>query len=574
MYPQSRRLSARPGITLTLLLLLGLCTSCLAAFPRWSGAARGGLSSPSKQPSSSSADKPATRHADFTEVRTGTSKVKIFRGDFVHNVDFNDTEILVDHVILVKDGLIASVLDAKQPGVLEALRAEHGLSAADLERHVEGFRFWLPGFVDTHVHYSQLWNRGLGTDLPLLPWLEKYTYALEDYFINAGQMDQPTYDAFVDIAYTRAIQHYLSMGITSAMIYATSDTNSTLRLAELCGHYGQRCFVGKVNMDKDDGRGDEFHVYETLEKGFAETERFLDEMAKLECVKSGLVAPVITPRFALSCSQAMLDKLGKLAMERNLLIQTHMSENLDEVAAVEERFKKTYPQVYLDAGLLTNRTVAAHCVYLNETQLAQVMASGATCSHCPCSNYQLGSGIAPISWYSSKGFTRIGLGTDVSGGYAVSMMEVMKTAIVASKSLSFQHRGDPAWKPLNYKNTLYMATIGGAAALKLTGKVGRFEVGYEFDAILVDPYGDVTSPLDSEMDMDILDVTKHSSIEENLSKFIFTGDNRNIVKVFVKGQASVPFRPEPEWQAPKARDIKRAAKLKAHPPKARSVDEL
>jgi guanine deaminase len=118
--------------------------------------------------------------------------VKIFRGDFVHNVDFNDTEILVDHVILVKDGLIASVLDAKQPGVLEALRAEHGLSAADLERHVEGFRFWLPGFVDTHVHYSQLWNRGLGTDLPLLPWLEKYTYALEDYFINAGQMDQPT----------------------------------------------------------------------------------------------------------------------------------------------------------------------------------------------------------------------------------------------------------------------------------------------------------------------------------------------------------------------------------------------
>eukprot|EP00873_Tetraselmis_striata_P033637 jgi/Tetstr1/453901/TSEL_040820.t1 len=535
-----------------------------AALPRWASMKGFGLSAPEpRRPEAASVD------------GVGKSKVRIFRGDFVHSVNFNDTEVLVDHVILVRDGLITSVLDASVPGNLEAAASAAGLSSVEeLGRHVDGFRFWLPGFVDTHVHYSQLWNRGLGTDLPLLPWLEKYTYALEDYFIDAGQMDGPTYSAFVDIAYTRAIQHYLSMGITSAMIYATSDTNSTVRLAQLCGHYGQRCFVGKVNMDHDDGRGGAFHVYETLEGGYNETLRFLDEMDKLECVKEGLVAPVITPRFALACSQAMLDRLGKLAAERNLLIQTHMSENLDEVAAVEARFGKTYPQVYMDAGLLTNRTVVAHCVHLNSSELQMVMDSGATCSHCPCSNYQLGSGIAPVSWYKSKGYELLGLGTDVSGGYAVSMTEVMKTAIVGSKSLYFQHRGDPAWKPINYKNTLYMATIGGAAALQLTGKVGRFEVGYEFDAILIDPFGDVTSPLDSEMDMDILDVTKHSSIEENLSKFIFTGDNRNIVKVFVKGEESVPFRPEPEWQAPKVPDIKAAARRRAHPPKRPAPEEL
>lgn len=395
-----RRSAAAAAALLLAFLAMPLLTDAL---PRWAAAKHSDLSGPALR---GATEPPSTDG--------GKSKVRIFRGDFVHSVNFNETEVLVDHVILVKDGRITSVLDASVPGNLEAAAAAAGLSSVkELGRHVDGFRFWLPGFVDTHVHYSQLWNRGLGTDLPLLPWLEKYTYALEDYFVDAGQMDSPTYHAFVDIAYTRAIQHYLSMGITSAMIYATSDTNSTLRLAELCGHYGQRCFVGKVNMDHDDGRGGAFHVYETLEKGYSETVsplaqpitsarpssipcmlprihdglahkfcldhyhgpwqnnnsndhgaerilylqnslhvvllvtqvRFLDEMEKLQCVKDGLVAPVITPRFALACSQAMLDRLGKLAAERNLLVQTHMSENLDEVAAVEKRFGKSYPQV-------------------------------------------------------------------------------------------------------------------------------------------------------------------------------------------------------------------------------------
>ena len=295
------------------------------------------------------------------------------------------------------------------------------------------------------------------------------------------------------------------------------------------------------------GRGEKWHIFETLEKGYSETVRFINEMEKQPGVKSGLVKPVITPRFAPACSEEMLRRLGALAKERNLLIQTHMSENVDEIAEVERRFGKTYPEVYRDAGLLTDRSVLAHCVHLNQSQLDMVKESGATCSHCPLSNYQLNSGIAPIWWYKSQGYHNLGLGTDVAGGYAVSMMELMKGAILGSKSLAFVYKD---WKPLSYKNVLYMATIGGANALKLAGKVGRFEAGYEFDAILVDPYGDVTSPLDSEMDMDILDVTKHSSVQENLQKFIFTGDNRNIVKVFVKGEQSVPFREPPEWRAP------------------------
>jgi guanine deaminase len=288
--------------------------------------------------------------------------------------------------------------------------------------------------------------------------------------------------------------------------------------------------------------------------------RFVDEMEKQPGVQSGLVSPVVTPRFALACSEEMLRRLGSLAEERNLLIQTHMSENLDEIAEVERRFKKTYPEVLRDAGLLTDRSVLAHCVHLNQTQLDLVKESGATCSHCPLSNFQLDSGIAPIWWYKSQGYSNLGLGSDVAGGYAVSMTEVMKGAILGSKSLAFVNKD---WKSLTYKNVLYMATVGGANALKLAGKVGRFAVGYEFDAQLIDPYGDVTSPLDSEMDMDILDVTKHSSVQENLQKFIMTGDNRNIVKVFVKGEQSVPFRQPPEWRAPdKVAELLRGARAK------------
>ena len=227
-----------------------------------------------------------------------------------------------------------------------------------------------------------------------------------------------------------------------------------------------------------------------------------------------LITPIITPRFVLSCSSPLLTDLGALAKETNLPIQTHLSENTSEIALVHKHFPnhESYSDVYDSFGLLTPKTVLAHCVHLSPKERKLLKERRSKVSHCPVSNTSLSSGLCPVRELLDDGI-EVGLGTDVSGGYSASILVAAREAAMVSRTLAAITAEDPEpekknepssekGKPVDESNTkhstsakdrkklsveecLYLATTGGAKCLGLEKTVGAFEVSMQFDAQFV-----------------------------------------------------------------------------------------
>ena len=294
--------------------------------------------------------------------------------------------------------------------------------------------------------------------------------------------------------------------------------------------------------------------------------------------KRELIEPIITPRFAPSCSSAALHGLAALAKEENLPIQTHIAENHDEIALVRTLFHdcKNYTDVYASHGLLTHRTVLGHAIHLNEEERAMVKDAGAAISHCPISNSYLSSGLCPVRELLDLGIN-VGLGTDISGGWSPSVLVVAREALGVSRVLAgvkmaeevakstgrdFQltEREDEKVKPamaiehlkLSVEEVLYLATVGGAKCLGLEGKVGTFEVGKEFDAQMID-CGDLSEAMGegdesteegeggasrdgiAELDNPV-EIWGKETWSEKMAKWVFCGDDRNVWRVWVRGR--------------------------------------
>lgn len=219
--------------------------------------------------------------------------------------------------------------------------------------------------------------------------------------------------------YTRCIRKTLSHGTTCAAYYATVDVPSTNLLADLCLAAGQRALVGRVCMDR---LGPEWYVDASAEESLRATR---ESIAYIRGIDPGMevVRPVITPRFAPSCSVELMRGLGALAGETGLHVQTHISENHGEIELVRELFPRevtgagdeSYTAVYDAFGLLNSRTILAHGVHLSEGEAELIARRGAKVSHCPCSNSAITSGAARVRWLMDKGVV-CGLGTDMSGG--------------------------------------------------------------------------------------------------------------------------------------------------------------
>jgi guanine deaminase len=231
--------------------------------------------------------------------------------------------------------------------------------------------------------------------------------------------------------------------------------------------------------------------------------------------------PVVTPRFALTCSRDSMEKLVKLAVSTDVHIQTHMSENLDEIKFAKELFPDclNYASIYSSVGLLTKKTFLAHCVHLDAAKRALLSDSGTAVSHCPTSNFALNSGVADLRSLVAADIP-VGLGSDVSGGYGLSILDAMRQAIIASKTVHFN---DSNSKPLTVNEAFFLATRGGAEALSLD--VGSFEKDKFFDALLID----MTSCPSLRH--------RHETLEQSLQRFVFLGDDRWIRTVFVNGTA-------------------------------------
>jgi guanine deaminase len=267
---------------------------------------------------------------------------------------------------------------------------------------------------------------------------------------------------------------------TRACVFATVHAESTLALMDAFEESGMVAYVGKVNMDRNCPDS----LREESAKASLEATRRVIEGA------SGYsrVTPMLTPRFVPTCSDELLRGLGKMS-ENGLCLQSHLSENKSEIEWVRSLcpWSESYADAYWKLGCLNSRTVMAHCVWCDEGETELLRKSGAFVAHCPQSNANLSSGVAPITKFMEEGLN-VGLGSDVAGGCHTSMLRAMTDAVQASK-LRWR-LFDQSVRPLRLEEAFYLATKGGG---RFFGKVGSFEPGYEFDAVVLDD-GNVKSP--------------------------------------------------------------------------------
>lgn len=412
--------------------------------------------------------------------------------------------------------------------------------------------------VDTHIHAPQFPNIGLFGSSGLLDWLNEYTYPTEASFGSKSdpknQQKTPKNTPPEGLrVYDEVVARTLAHGTTCASYFATIHVPATNALAALCHSHGQRAFIGRVCMDNKD-ICPSYYVDQSAEQGLNATKSTIEYIHTLD-PNGTLINPIITPRFAPSCSNASLSGLGNLAASYNppLHIQTHIAETLDEIALVHQLFPQasSYADVYDKAHLLTTRTILAHGVHLTKDERSLIRERGSKISHCPSSNSALGSGLAPVRILLDEGLT-VGLGTDVSGGYSPSILEAARQACLVSRLLQYSseyqdmtgNAPSNGTEKLSVEESLYLATRGGAAVVDMAGDIGGFDMGMIWDAQLIE-LGSVpnntVSPLaarGAELSGPVgnVDLFGNETWQEQIQKWMWSGDDRNVKSVWVQGK--------------------------------------
>ncbi|KFX90870.1 hypothetical protein O988_07991 [Pseudogymnoascus sp. VKM F-3808] len=467
----------------------------------------------------------------------------VYLGTFAHSKSLKELEIAHNAAIFVDEsGKIVAV----ERGVADEAAAKSFFPklnwSESQEKPIRIFKskeeqFFFPGFIgnpsisnlqtpanqpaDTHIHASQYPNAGIFGKSTLLDWLNTYTFPME-----ASLSTLPT----AQRVYARVIARTLSHGTTTAAYYATISVPATNLLADLCLAAGQRALVGRCCMDS---LAPDYYRDASAEQSIADTQATIAHIASID-PSHALVKPIITPRFAPSCSSALLTGLGKLQKETGLPVQTHISENKREIDLVAQLFpqSKSYAEVYDTHGLLGPKTVLAHAVHITDEERALIKERGAGISHCPVSNAALASGMAEVRTWLDDGIS-VGLGTDVSGGYSPSVLEAVRQSLLCSRNLAMGEAGDDAERrKLSVEEALYLGTVGGAKVVGMEGKVGAFEVGMEWDAQLVGMEGVGLEGGFEGADGGPVDIFGWESWENKLAKWVFNGDDRNTLAVW------------------------------------------
>lgn len=362
----------------------------------------------------------------------------------------------------------------------------------------------VPGLVDLHIHAPQYSFRGLGMDMELLDWLNEHTFPEEAKYLDLTYA-QKAYEIFAE-----AMKYSMT---TRASIFATIHNPATILLMDLMEESGLKTLIGKVNMDRNTP---EYLVEKNAEESANATIEWLRETAgRYQHVK-----PILTPRFIPSVSDDLMRRLKEIQSEFKLPVQSHLSENEGEINWVKELCptSRFYGDAYDQFGLFGGecRTVMAHCVSSGEGECELMKERGVFIAHCPGSNTNLSSGVAPVRYFLEKGIP-VGLGSDVAGGTTESIFRAMADAVQVSK-LRWRMENE-SLKPLTIEEAFYLGTKGGGAFF---GKVGSFEPGYEFDAIVLE---------DSAL--------KHPqplTIKERLDRLIYLSDLRHLMAKYVAGK--------------------------------------
>ena len=400
--------------------------------------------------------------------------------------------ILENAFLVCENGLCAGVF----PVLPEKYK---GIQCQDMSGHLI-----IPGLTDLHVHAPQYTFRSIGMDLELLEWLDTLAFPEESKYCD------PEY---AKAAYSIFAEDLKKSATTRAVMFATLHVPAAEILMDLMEETGLKTYVGKVNMDRN---GTPSLQEESAEASARDTIRWLEETrSRYQNVK-----PILTPRFTPSCSDELMKKLGEIQKKHHLPVQSHLSENLGEIAWVKELCPNTsfYGEAYDQFGLFGGPdcpTIMAHCVHCPDEEIALMKKRGVYIAHCPQSNSNLSSGIAPVRRYLDEDL-HVGLGCDIAGGTVLSIFRAMAEAIQVSK-LRWR-LVDDTQKPLTVEEVFYMGTLGGGSFF---GKVGSFLPGYEFDAVILD---DSTLPHPQPL-----------SPKQRLERIIYLSDDRNIIGKYVAG---------------------------------------
>ena len=413
---------------------------------------------------------------------------KIYKAQILYTKERHRFEVLENGYVAVGD-------DGRVTGVAADLASldTEGAEVVDL-----GDRLLIPAMNDLHVHASQYRNQGIAMDLELLPWLQNYTFPEETKYADT---------AYAERMYRRFVRDLWRFGTMRSCVFATSHTESTRLLMHLYREAGMGALVGKVAMNRNCPEA----LSESVDDMVAGYESLMADAA------SPLVRPIITPRFVPTCTPDMLRACGQLAAKYGLPVQSHLSENKDEIAWVAELEPEStsYGDAYDRYGLFGQTpTVMAHCVWTDGDELELMKRRDVMVAHCPTSNFNVASGMAPIRRFLDEGL-RVGLGSDLSGGPDLNIFRMMGYAIQVSK-MHYQQNHERAF--LTLSEAFWLATKAGGSFF---GRVGSFEPGYEFDALVIN---------DSDLNSD------NYSLLHRLEHYIYLGDDRQIERRFCQGK--------------------------------------
>jgi guanine deaminase len=355
-------------------------------------------------------------------------------------------------------------------GAIEAVGAWPDVRRAHPDAAVEDRRdcFLLPGFVDTHVHYPQVAVIG-AMGLELLDWLRQRTLPEEARMADLGHAGATA---------RRFVRGLAANGTTTALVFGAHFPGAQGLLFEAAEERGLRIASGLVVSDRRLRPDLEVTPEVAYEESRALIERWHGR---------GRLRYAVTPRFSVSCSEAMLDACGALLDVRpGLLLTTHVNEHPREIAVVAELFPDAgdYLATYERAGLLRDRAVLAHNVHPSDDELRRIAAARASVAHCPSSNAFIGSGFFPMARHVRHG-VRFGLGTDVGAGTGLSLFKEGLTAYQLQMVCDDRH-------PLSPSHLLHLATSSGARALGMDDEIGDLTAGKQADFMLVRPPAEST----------------------------------------------------------------------------------
>ncbi len=396
------------------------------------------------------------------------------RCNILNPTENRDIEFLKDYLIVVDNNKIIDM----RPYQDESECCKDILDYSD--------NVLIPGLIDSHVHLAQ-WNIRGSYKSDLLEWLNTYTFP-EENKLKQSQYAKEVAEDFFD--------NLIANGTTCAAIYVTSSSNATDIAFQVAKSKGYRALIGKIAMDSNCPD----YLQESTDMSLRQSIELCEKWDNVDRLNY-----VFTPRFAPVCTEKLMKDIGSYASKNDKYIQTHLSENHNEIQLVKSLFPgyDSYTDVYFKNHLLTAKTILGHCIHLDDKEIKLIKDTGTKIAHCPDSNFFLKSGRFPYFKLRDEGLS-IGLASDVAGGTQLDMFYHMKMAnYMQSKSIEV-------------RELFYLATLGNAKVLSKESQIGSIEIGKEADLV-------------------VLNINSNASIDEMLAQLIFVNSNNKIKSIFIGG---------------------------------------